>query len=120
MHRAEPLDQRGVKLARTVAAGDDDHVGGHDITQARGRLERAEPGVVDDGPGGGGHEHALDARCGGEDLEGAHHVQRGEPGVEQVGNLHDFSVWPGLSSHKDTSLTMPAPPAAYRRRMDTQ
>ena len=63
----------------------------------------------------------LDAGCGSEDLEGSHHVQRGEPGVEQVGDLHDFSVWPRRHGHKDTSLTMSATAsAAYRRHMDSQ
>ena len=32
----------------------------------------------------------------------------GEPGVEQIRDLHPFSVWPGPDGHKDTFLTMSA------------
>ena len=67
-----------------------------------------------------GNEHRLHARCGGENLEGAHHVEGGEPGVEQVGDLHDFSVWPTRVTHKDTLLTMSAIAGrAYCGGMDT-
>ena len=59
--------------------------------------------------------------CAGQDLEGADHVEGGEPGVEQVGNQHASSVWPGPGTHKDTLLTIPATaPAAYRRPMDSR
>ena len=78
-------------------------------------------GVVDDGADLGGHEHALHAGCGSENLEGADHVEGGEPGVEQVGNHHVFSVWPARATHKDTLLTMSATaPAAYRQAMDSR
>jgi hypothetical protein len=58
----------------------------------------------------GGHEDALHAGCGREDLERAHHIESGEPGVKQIRDLHLFSVWPRRDGHKDTLLTMSATP----------
>ena len=121
VHDTEPLDQGRVRGAPAVAARYDQHIGGGDLTKARGCLQDTQPGVVDDDTGPGGHEHAADARCGGQDLEGSHHVKCGEPGVEQVDNPHVFSLGPRGATHQDTLLTMSATAfQAYRRHMDTR
>ena len=121
VHDPEPLDQGGVRGARAVAARYDQHVGGRDVTKARACLQGTRSRVVDDGAGPGGHEHVAGAGCGSEDLEGPDHVQCGEPGVEQVGDLHVFSVGPQRAGHQDRLLTMSATASqAYRRHMDSR
>ena len=71
-------------------------------------LQRTRSRVVDDGTGPGGYEHVAGAGCGSQNLEGPDHVQCGEPGVEQVDDLHLFSVGPHRADRQDRLLTISA------------
>ena len=95
VHEAEPLDQALVRVARQSLPGTTTHSALSTSAMARVRRQRAHsrcrrrPGRP--------RRPTNTLRMPGaaaEDLEGADHVEGAEPGVEQVGDQHVFSVWP--------------------------
>ena len=114
----QPVNDLRVEVEAEFAARNDHDFRGWDIGEGRGGDQRAAGGVVGDEAKLVGHEHRLDPGCGGQNLERSHHIEGGETGVENQGDLHEFSLWASPRCGKDALLTIPATTEpAYAARM---